>query len=140
MAVSGLEAATDGGDVGRDPRTMSHDELRALGHQPMSPMKAIRTRCLDCCADQPGEVRKCTAVTCPSWPFRMGKNPWRAKPSEARQEAARRLAPQHRNQRQERAFVVNSNDPAPNLPDAGPFPEHPTSTSADRPDAVSDEP
>ena len=25
------------------------------------------------------EVRKCTAVACPSWPFRMGTNPFREK-------------------------------------------------------------
>jgi CRISPR-associated endonuclease/helicase Cas3 len=34
------------------------------------------------------EVRKCTAVGCPSWPFRIGANPWRAPLSEA--ERARR--------------------------------------------------
>jgi hypothetical protein len=32
----------------------------------MSPLKALRLRCIDCCADQPSEVRLCTAVTCPS--------------------------------------------------------------------------
>jgi hypothetical protein len=35
---------------GRDPRTMSQDELRAMGHVPMSPNEAIRAHCLDCCA------------------------------------------------------------------------------------------
>lgn len=66
----------DGAEVGRDPRTMTPAEFRALGHAKISPIKAIRARCLDCCVGQPGEVRKCAAVDCPSWPFRMGVNPW----------------------------------------------------------------
>ena len=42
-------------------------------------VKALRARCLDCCCGQASEVRKCTAVTCPSWSFRMGTNPHREK-------------------------------------------------------------
>ena len=34
---------------------------------------------LDCCCSVASEVRKCTAVACPSWPFRMGVNPFREK-------------------------------------------------------------
>ena len=54
-------------------------ELLALYHREKNPLKAIRARCLDCCCGQPTEVRKCTAVNCPSWPFRMGTNPFREK-------------------------------------------------------------
>jgi hypothetical protein len=82
----------NGYDVGRDPRRLSHDELIVAGHKPMSPLKALRLRCLDCCADQPSEVRRCTAVACPSWPFRMGSNPWRKEASDAQREQARTLA------------------------------------------------
>jgi hypothetical protein len=35
--------------------------------------KAIRLKCLDCCAYQQAEVRKCPAVNCPLWRFRMGR-------------------------------------------------------------------
>lgn len=35
--------------------------------------KAIRLKCLDCCAYQPAEVRKCPAADCPLWRFRMGR-------------------------------------------------------------------
>jgi hypothetical protein len=91
----GLEM-DDGQLIGRDPRTISTDELRSLGHGSTPVLRAIRERCLDCCAEQPAEVRKCTSVGCPSWPFRMGTNPWRAPPTEekraARAEAGRRLA------------------------------------------------
>jgi hypothetical protein len=75
--------------IGRDPREMTREDLQALGHEPMSPLKALRLWCLDCCCDQPSEVRKCTAIKCPSWPFRMGANPWRAETSEAKREAGR---------------------------------------------------
>ena len=77
--------------IGRDPRTMSQTDLTNLGHEQMSPMEAIRHKCLDC-AGSSEEVRKCVALACPSWPFRTGKNPWRAPPSEAQREAARKTA------------------------------------------------
>jgi hypothetical protein len=48
-------------------------------HRPLPPLKAIRARCLDCCCQVPSEVLKCTAVMCPSWPYRMGTNPFREK-------------------------------------------------------------
>ena len=78
--------------IGRDPREMMREELEAMGHEPMSPMEAIRAKCLDCCAGSAYEVRCCVAMACPSWPFRTGKNPWRAPASEAQREASRRNA------------------------------------------------
>ena len=44
-----------------------------------NPVKAIREKCLDCCAGQVVEVAKCPTQRCALWPFRMGKNPYRAK-------------------------------------------------------------
>src|SRR5215469_742304 len=76
--------------IGRDPREMMREELEAIGHEPMSPMEAIRAKCLDCCAGSAYEVRCCVAMACPSWPFRTGKNPWRAPASEAQRKASRR--------------------------------------------------
>ena len=35
--------------------------------------KAIRLKCLDCCAQQYKEVRMCTLKKCPLWRYRMGK-------------------------------------------------------------------
>ncbi len=40
-----------------------------------TPIKAIRAKCLDCTASQPGEVRLCEIASCPLWPYRMGKRP-----------------------------------------------------------------
>lgn len=89
-----IQHNTDGTTEGRDPRTMTQAELRALGHEPMPVLSAIRAHCLDCCAGSPGEVRHCTAVKCPSWPYRMGTNPWRKEreiSDENREAAAARL-------------------------------------------------
>jgi hypothetical protein len=76
--------------AGRDPREMTQDQLREAGHEPMSPLQALRAHCLDCCAQQAKEVALCPAVGCPSWAFRMGTDPWRQPASAARREAARR--------------------------------------------------
>ena len=65
--------------VGKDPRQLDHAELRAAGHVPMPVLKVIRAKCLECCCGSPGEVRDCIITSCPSWPYRMGSNPWRAK-------------------------------------------------------------
>lgn len=44
----------------------------------MTPMKAIRAKCLDCCCGQQAEVRECPAGDCPLHRYRFGKNPSRA--------------------------------------------------------------
>lgn len=121
--------------VGRDPRAVSRDELTAAGHKAMSPLKALRLRCLDCCCGQPAEVRLCTAVACPSWPFRMGRNPWRGEVSEERREAARRnlatsrarMAAQSENPGTGPGENATEGVPAPTLPEAT-FTQSPAST------------
>lgn len=44
-----------------------------------NPIKAIRAKCIDCCCGSPSEVKLCTAHDCNLYPFRLGKNPYRAK-------------------------------------------------------------
>lgn len=34
--------------------------------------KAIRLKCLDCCAGNSAEVRRCPSMNCPLWRYRMG--------------------------------------------------------------------
>jgi hypothetical protein len=80
--------------IGRDPREVS-PEILSIYHMETNPLRALRERCLDCCCGSASEVRKCSAVTCPSWPFRMGRNPFRKKSvlsPERRQAAAERFA------------------------------------------------
>lgn len=43
----------------------------------LSPLKAIRAKCLDCMCDQPAEVRLCACKDCALYPYRMGHNPSR---------------------------------------------------------------
>jgi hypothetical protein len=74
--AGGLELDEAGLAIGRDPRDMGRDELVALGHGKQPLLKVIRARCLDCCCEQPSEVRKCTAVRCANWPYRMGSDPF----------------------------------------------------------------
>ena len=38
----------------------------------LSRSKAIRLKCLDCCAGQSAEVRRCPATNCALWRYRMG--------------------------------------------------------------------
>lgn len=76
-AQRGLETGPDGADIGRDPRRLEPDELRALGHRAAPLLQAMRRRCVDCCGGKTDEVRRCTAVACPLWPYRMGTDPWR---------------------------------------------------------------
>jgi len=40
----------------------------------MSPLMAIRARCLDCCSFQYAEVNRCPVKDCPLYHFRSGKN------------------------------------------------------------------
>ena len=68
----------DGELIGKHPGEVPL-EILSRYHGEKNPLKALRARCLDCCCQQPSEVRKCTAVACPSWPFRMGTNPFREK-------------------------------------------------------------
>jgi hypothetical protein len=70
-----LEKAASGEIYGRDPRKMSAEELTALGYERMPLLKAIRLKCLDCSHTE-SEVRKCTAVGCSLWPYRMNRNPF----------------------------------------------------------------
>lgn len=41
----------------------------------LTPMKAIRKKCLDCCSGQHTEVREYTTQNCPLWGYRMGHRP-----------------------------------------------------------------
>ncbi len=41
----------------------------------LTPIKAIRAKCIDCSGDQLKEVRLCPVTDCDLWPYRMGKRP-----------------------------------------------------------------
>lgn len=41
----------------------------------MTPMQAIRAKCLDCMCGNRAEVKLCVCHDCPLFDFRLGKNP-----------------------------------------------------------------
>lgn len=45
----------------------------------LTPIKAIRAKCLDCMVESSKEVRLCNIPECSLFPYRLGKNPARAK-------------------------------------------------------------
>jgi hypothetical protein len=80
LEVSPYEA--DGGElIGRDPRKIPVEEFERAGIQSTmvggGGLDVVRARCLDCCGEQESEVRKCVAVACVNWPYRLAANPFR---------------------------------------------------------------
>lgn len=67
------------------------------------PVKAIREFCLDCCGDSVSAVRECPSVECALHPFRLGKNPYRAKRemTDEQREAAKIRLSEARSKRKE---------------------------------------
>jgi hypothetical protein len=55
----------------------------------LTPIKAIRAKCLDCTGNQPKEVRLCTCLSCPLWGYRMGVRPDHTRALEANEEVER---------------------------------------------------
>jgi hypothetical protein len=43
----------------------------------LTPLRAIRAKCLDCSSHKPKEVRECSATSCGIYPVRLGHNPSR---------------------------------------------------------------
>lgn len=41
----------------------------------LTPIKAIRQWCIDCCGFNMAEVRNCEHYSCPLWVYRMGRRP-----------------------------------------------------------------
>lgn len=57
----------------------------------LTPIKAIRAKCLDCCCGSVREVSLCPCADCSLHPFRFGKNPnLQRDPTPAQLEALKR--------------------------------------------------
>lgn len=50
-------------------------ELKDKTTKRLSPVKAIKIKCLDCSGGSKKEVRECIIQDCSLYPFRLGKNP-----------------------------------------------------------------
>jgi hypothetical protein len=62
--------ADEGELIGKHPGDVPSDFL-SLKLRAQNPLNAIREKCLDCCCANVAEVRKCVAVDCPLWPYRI---------------------------------------------------------------------
>lgn len=66
------------------------DETKGEGKH-ITPLRAIRMKCLDCCCGSSMEVSECPCVDCSLYPFRFGKNP-NVKLSDEERERRSRMA------------------------------------------------
>ena len=66
----------------------------------LTPIKAIRAKCLECSVDNNAEVRNCVIPSCPLYPYRMGHNPYIKMSEERKAKMAENFArkPQERGQ------------------------------------------
>lgn len=72
----------------------------------ISPLKAIRLKCLDCSCGSSNEVKLCPVVKCPLYPFRHGHNPnigKRELTDEQREAAKARMAQVNRSKNREQS-------------------------------------
>jgi len=53
---------------------LSADQLTSLGHHKRPLTKVVRSFCLSCMGGDRAQVRKCTAVRCELYPYRLGRN------------------------------------------------------------------
>ena len=58
----------------------------------LTPIKAIRAKCLECSGDNNAEVRNCVIPSCPLYPYRMGHNPYIKMSEERKAKMAENLA------------------------------------------------
>src|SRR5258708_8012199 len=63
----------DGSTEGVHPKDADPAVMGEI-HMPLPIMKVIRAKCIDCSAGSEAEVRKCVAINCALWPYRMGSN------------------------------------------------------------------
>ena len=64
----------------------------------LTPLKAVRAKCIDCSGGSIHEVKKCAIPECPLYPFRLGKSPFR-KPRKLTDQQRREIAERLRKSR-----------------------------------------
>ena len=77
-----------------------HDTLTGYDFReddPLTPMRAIRKKCLECCAGSSDEVKRCEIYDCALWPLRSGKSGNRKNLTPEQREAlSERMKKRHR--------------------------------------------
>jgi len=87
MSSSGFKRSVDAGSGPAPTRTElaavwppNEEVARQAGHNPMSALRAIREKCLDCSGYQKMQVKLCETIACSLWPFRAGRHPYKKRP------------------------------------------------------------
>lgn len=77
----------------------------------LTPIKAIRAKCLDCSNGSAHEVKLCPVTRCPLYPYRLGKNP-NYKPKDLTEEQREELRQRGRElrARQEAAKIAHGSE------------------------------
>lgn len=60
--------------------TVNLSESRCDYNRILTPLKAMRAYCLDCCCGSSNEVRLCPSTKCSLFPYRFGKRPRKQTP------------------------------------------------------------
>lgn len=73
-----------------------------MDEEKISPIKAIKQNCIECCCGDRNEVKLCPVTKCPLWPFRLGHNPYikRTLTEEQKKAAAERMAAYHKSNKE----------------------------------------
>lgn len=74
----------------------------------LTPLKAIRLKCLDCSGDSAEEVKKCVIPHCPLYPFRLGKHPFKKPMSEEHKKKCGEALRKARAARQEQGNLLDA--------------------------------
>ena len=69
------DRAEDRGRAGRSVGKARKEGKVSMKETVLTPMKAIRLKCLDCCCGNVVEVRECACNHCSLYPYRFGRRP-----------------------------------------------------------------
>mgnify|MGYP000417960840 CR=1 FL=1 len=70
MATQQTEAKTETGS--NEVQATSRLTVKRRPGELSTPLKAVRSKCRDCCAGSRKEVRLCPVTHCALWPYRFG--------------------------------------------------------------------
>jgi hypothetical protein len=84
----GIDTSTQEGETEREAVDRI---LQTYKDKIRSPSTAIRAFCVTCMGGQVRMVAKCTAPTCPLYPFRFGTNPMHGRVGQKNPKAGKRL-------------------------------------------------
>lgn len=74
----------------------------------MTPLEAIKEKCLDCCCGIKSEIDRCPVTKCALYEFRKGKNPYSKRGKNMTEEQKEAAAERMRKAREARKNINNT--------------------------------